>query len=532
MRTFTRGGVAVAALGAAALLGGSAWADVFSNVPSTETSGYQLVYDLNIPNAASFNGSTVPYTTDDHASITSPWDRVAYYLELKDTNNNTTYAYASMDPFGAGIRQIGIPALPSGVTTPNVFQTNVNNLHVFSNSANVITGTSFAAGAGNIEFWPNNYTTANSPAVTGADPNAYDFGDQVATPASGYGSFQIHNHATGDANTPGQTILAYNHWGNGGATASDVGIGTNTTVTGTNNKINPDWTFSQNAGSYTVKRLEVLVHTAGNTFTDPATKTPLAAGYKLVYGAQLPRAGGFQGSVPSGGSNTTFNNGLPYQVDRTEAVNNPISRVGYYLELHKKTDPAGQNQYVFVSMDAFTQNLKQIAVPTTETGAFFQQNVSNLSVDSNVAGLTTGTNLGTGNIEFWPSNYSPSKTAGVSPPNASDNVFDFGDSGGNVSNGYGSFQIHNYGASQTILAYNNWGAAGGDADLGIGNATSGSNPDWTFLHNAFNDYDVRNFQVLVLETPEPASLSLIGIAGLLLLRRRQPARMQSPGGTC
>jgi hypothetical protein len=494
--------------------------DVFTNVPSTETNGFQLVYDLNIPNAATFNNSTVPYTTDNHASITQAWDRVAYYMELQDASNNTTWAYASMDSFGAGLRKIGIPALPSGVTTPTVFQTNVNNLHVFSNSASVTTGTSFAAGAGNIEFWPNNYTQANSPAVAGASGTAYDFGDQVTTPANGYGSFQIHNHATGT--TPaGQTIIAYNHWGNGGATASDVGIGTNTTVVGSNSQINPDYTFSQNAGSYVVKRLEVLVHTATTaTFTDASTVTPLANGYKLVYGVQLPRAGGFQGNVSGGGTGTTFNNGVPYQVDRTEAVNGPIARIGYYMELHKKTDPAGQNQWVFVSMDAFTQNLKQIAVPSTDTGAFFQQNVTNLAVASNVSGVITGSSLGNGNIEFWPSNYAATKAA-ASPSNASDSTFDFGDSGGSTGTGYGSFQIHNPGASQTILAYNNWGTGGGDADLGIGNATTGTNPDWTFLHNAFNDYDIRNLQVYVQEVPEPSSLGMIGAAGLLLLRRRR-----------
>ena len=61
----------------------------------------------------------------------------------------------------------------------------------------------------------------------------------------------------------------------------------------------------------------------------------------------------------------------------------------------------------------------------------------------------------------------------------------------------------------------------GDADLGIGNATSGANPDWTFLHNAFTDYDIRNLQVYVLEVPEPSSLGLLGAGGLLLLRQRR-----------
>ena len=64
-------------------------------------------------------------------------------------------------------------------------------------------------------------------------------------PADGYGSMQIHNH---DAK---QTIFAFNHWSTG--EKADIGIGNQPGG-------NPDWTFAGNAGSFSTRRLRVLVH--------------------------------------------------------------------------------------------------------------------------------------------------------------------------------------------------------------------------------------------------------------------------------
>ena len=68
-------------------------------------------------------------------------------------------------------------------------------------------------------------------------------------------------------------------------------------------------------------------------------------------------------------------------------------------------------------MDAFTDDLGKIGVPTVQSGAHFQQNVANMNVYSNVKGIVTGTGLAGGNIEFWPNNYGPANAANV--PNAS-----------------------------------------------------------------------------------------------------------------
>ncbi len=132
-------------------------------------------------------------------------------------------------------------------------------------------------------------------------------------------------------------------------------------------------------------------------------------------------------------------------------------------------------------MDPFTSDLKKIGVPNVTSGAFFQQNVANMNVASNVAGIVTGNGITTGNIEFWPSNYNASNALSV--PGASASTYDFGDGGAGTTNGHGSMQIHNYGAGQTLFGFNRWNA-GAAAGLGIGNNPdlTGNDPDWTFVN--------------------------------------------------
>jgi sialate O-acetylesterase len=143
-------------------------------------------------------------------------------------------------------------------------------------------------------------------------------------------------------------------------------------------------------------------------------------------------------------------------------------------------------------MDAFTDALDKIGVPTVKSGAHFQQNVANMNVYSNVKGIVTRTGLPGGNIEFWPNNYGPANSANV--PNASAEVYDFGDEPTDPVDGYGSMQVHNHDARQTLFAVNHW-AEGSHADLGIGNQPTG-NPDWTFAGNA-GSYQTKRLRVLV-----------------------------------
>jgi sialate O-acetylesterase len=200
---------------------------------------------------------------------------------------------------------------------------------------------------------------------------------------------------------------------------------------------------------------------------------PEAKQYQLVYDFDLGKLGAE----------------IAYTFDYRDKIKSGFDRVAYFLELRKGE---GETQFVYVSMDAFTDSLDKIGVPTLKSGAQFQQRVNNLNVVSNVKGIVTGTGLRGGNIEFWPGNYGQANSAQV--PNASSQVYDFGDEPAAPEDGYGSMQVHNFEARQTLFAINHW-REGGKADLGIGNAAT-ANPDWTFVGNA-DSWTAKRLRVFV-----------------------------------
>jgi sialate O-acetylesterase len=214
---------------------------------------------------------------------------------------------------------------------------------------------------------------------------------------------------------------------------------------------------------------------AGSTPTRDFIKTrvPEAQDYQLVYDLDLNK----------------MSQDIHWDVDNRSNIHGTFDRIAYCLELG---DATGQFQAVYVSMDAFTDSLDKIGVPTVQSGAKFQQNINNLTVISDVKDVLTGTNLAGGNIEFWPNNYAPNNSANV--PNASSSVFDFGDEPTDPADGYGSMQVHNHDAKQTVFAINHW-REGEHADIGIGSATNG-NSDWTFAANA-GKYTTKRLRVFV-----------------------------------
>ncbi len=198
-----------------------------------EAADYHLVYDLDLANL----GADIHYDIDNSAAIISPFDRIAYFVELQHSDGGTRFLYVSLDAFTDDLKMIGVPTLASGAH----FQQPVTRMNIWSN-----TGVHNGIGLeeGHIEFWPNNYTPANSSAVPNASQHSYDFGDQPIDPADGYGSMQIHNATTE------QTLFAINHWRRG--ERADIGIGNRADK-------HSDWTFASNAQSYSAKRLRVLV---------------------------------------------------------------------------------------------------------------------------------------------------------------------------------------------------------------------------------------------------------------------------------
>lgn len=201
---------------------------------------------------------------------------------------------------------------------------------------------------------------------------------------------------------------------------------------------------------------------------------PEMTGFDVVYELQIPN------------TNNLGTTGIAtYLWDNSAIYTNGLSfdRVAYYLEL--STNVAATSQWVCVSLDPVTTDAKKLGVPSIATGAIFQQLVSNMNIYAGGSYVTTGMAIQTGNIEFWGYNYGSTNVTGV--PNGRNNVYDCGDER-STSGSYGSMQIHNYSVNgttntQTLFAYNCWGTTGTN-DLGIGNATSGTNPDWTFRYNA------------------------------------------------
>lgn len=218
----------------------------------------------------------------------------------------------------------------------------------------------------------------------------------------------------------------------------------------------------------------------GTVRADVFSNVPEAAGYNLAYELSIPVNGAFQGTTA-----------VPYSVNNAAtAAPGGFDRVAYYLEL---TNAAG-TQWVFASMDAFTTSVTQTGLPhATNNNVSFQRGVTQLEVASNVPGVKTGS-FDRGQIEMWHQNYSAADPNAVFAASAS--TYDWGDTLGTTASGYGSFQIHNPGAKQVVLAYNRWATATAtDDDVGIGSST-GANPDWTFAANTAG-HTSRKLVVLV-----------------------------------
>ena len=232
------------------------------------------------------------------------------------------------------------------------------------------------------------------------------------------------------------------------------------------------------------------------------SNVPEAAGYTLAYQLEIPLNGNWRNSA------------VAYSVDNTASIApGSFSRIAYYLEL---VTTGGATQWVYVSMSAFATDATKIGVPNLTSGEFYHQGLypsaapTNATILSNVGGITTGTGIDTINLEFWPSDYNQNNDYGV--PGAAGG-FDFGDGGASgAGSGYGSMQIHNYGAQQTLFAYNDWNN-GGAPCLGIGNRGGTVDTDWTFADNA-GDYTVRTLQILVGNGNSAPSLTALPASGI------------------
>ena len=101
-------------------------------------------------------------------------------------------------------------------------------------------------------------------------------------------------------------------------------------------------------------------------------------------------------------------------------------------------------------MDAFTDEISKIAVPSVKSGAIFQHNIYNLTIVPIIKSLDGY--YGIGNIEFWPQRYSQNNKKEV--PEASSSRYDWGDERSSGNAGYGSMQVHGASLKSTVFAFN------------------------------------------------------------------------------
>ena len=235
----------------------------------------------------------------------------------------------------------------------------------------------------------------------------------------------------------------------------------------------------------TVAVRDVLVPGAGSGPLPAApaaalAAVPEAANYGILYQLDAPNVAAFNAG------------GVPYGIDNSGATLAAPNRVAYFVELSDGTT----SKWVWASMDNFASTLAGLGVPNPgSNNSTLHQSVNNLSVYASAnAGLTTGANQGSARLEMWATDYLPANDDNV--PGASGSLYDLGDRAATTGS-YGSFQVHNLAAGQTVFAYNNWGAATNNGDIGIGNQPgSNGNPDWTYAANAAS-FSVKRITVLV-----------------------------------
>ncbi len=122
-------------------------------------------------------------------------------------------------------------------------------------------------------------------------------------------------------------------------------------------------------------------------------------GFKRISTTTLTNNDNYNGAGPATENVTTG-----------ETVTQPISRVGYYMELKRPGKPA---QFVWVSMaaDAFGRDVTKVGIPTETTGAH-KAIVANLSVYGNRGNFEKSVTNGRGIIEFTPWSWTATDQSG------------------------------------------------------------------------------------------------------------------------
>jgi hypothetical protein len=192
------------------------------------------------------------------------------------------------------------------------------------------------------------------------------------------------------------------------------------------------------------------------------TTTPIRSGNNIVY---------------------SQNNSTSYSDSDLQADG---ARIGYRMEVtHNGTHYYAET--IFDAWDGITLN--SLLFPTVSNANVIQRTVTNMSVTSNYP-TVTNTSSTSGRLEIWPYNYSAAANSGIGGNNS---MYDFDDTHSGGSS-YGSMQVHNLSAAQTVMAWNHHGVS--NPDIGLGNNPATGHPDWTFQGNSSLGTSNWKFQVL------------------------------------
>ena len=165
------------------------------------------------------------------------------------------------------------------------------------------------------------------------------------------------------------------------------------------------------------------------------------------------------------------------------------ARIGYRMEVtHNGTDYYAET--IFDAWDGIT--LSSLLFPTVSNENVIQRTVTNMSVASNYP-TVTNTSSTTGRLEIWPWNYGQGAQNNIGGDNSK---YDFDDThSGNKY--YGSMQVHNLSAAQTVMAWNRHYDS--NPDIGFGNnPANDGHPDWTFSSGSSFGTSNWKFQVLLI----------------------------------
>ena len=549
-----RNGIAIDELSAwdAKYAGGESSYEMVDEVSSkigAELDGWEFVTATDIPVNSSvsdvnWRNQNLYQLGDRRAALSASGrkvSRIGYYMMLKKPNEDPIWVWTAMDAFTQDIYRLGIPE--GGY----YFKEKVGNLEVRSNSPAVTTG-DYAEG-GIVEFWASDYNLGPGFGDVGGSGSAFDWDDGgYSDNHGGHGSMQVHNWKER------QTLWSLTKFNKGAVSQIGIGIGNDP-----DGGSNIDYTFTQNGGSYEVRRLAIFVKyavaaidsvqvsadretvfveldgdlalgavsrltpeiegasvtqvetvgekslrlhvsglVAGSSYTVTLRNVETAKGVLDAISARFAVPAqvvpDFLGSVAEASSYTpilatpnlasiaaqNFTGTFKYDLDARKMLDDPFDRIAFAMELVTKNE--GEVRWVWVSMDAFTDNPMMIGIPYSGTGIYWQRMVTDMTVarsDTVSGSVTAGEHLD-GNIEFWSSNYGV--RTGLAGIGGDDGHFDFNDTPDGIptNSGYGSMQVHNWRAGETLFAFNRFG--GGQQnwlDLGIGTNTDGRQPDWT-----------------------------------------------------